>query len=71
MFEEFLNMPDKKVYLFHLGKEPINNILLNLDSKEYVIFADINPKFAIPFEFQMKLFEQASIIEEEIKSHLL
>lgn len=56
MFEEFLSMPDKKVYLFHLGKEPINNILLNLDSKEYVIFADINPKFAIPFEFQMKLF---------------
>lgn len=67
MFEQFRSLLEKKVYLFHLGKEPINNIKTGLSEKQYVIFADISPKFDIPFEMQMKLFEQASIIEEHIK----
>ena len=27
----------------------------------------MDPKFNLPFEFQMKLFEEASILEEEIR----
>lgn len=55
--------------MFHLSKEPINNISNNLDEKEYVIFCDIGPKFNLPFEIQMKLFEQASSLEAIIKQY--
>ena len=57
-----MNVKAKLLYLFHLGKEPINNINSDVNPKEYVIFGDICPKFNLSFEIQMKLFEQASHI---------
>lgn len=52
----------KKPYLFHLSKEPINNCQTDINEKEFVVFADMSPKFNIPFDQQMRMFEQASII---------
>lgn len=65
-----MSVKTKPLYLFHLGKEPINNINSDVNPKEFVIFGDISPKFNLSFEIQMKLFEQASHIEESIVNEL-
>ena len=64
--KEKLQLGDKRVYLFHLNREPISK-LLEIHSSEYSIFVDVVPKLEIPLELYGSLNDQISLLEGKVK----
>ena len=69
LFPFLLKNSDKKIYFFHLGDGPINNIC-DLSEEELVVLTDLSPKVNLQFDVQAKAFEHASFLEEKVLENL-